>query len=378
VRPTAARRAVTVAFFAHGALFGTWVGRIPAIRGDLGLGDGELGLALFGGTVGGVLVLPVAGWLVAREGSRATVVLGLPCFAALLPLLALAPNLPLLALALLGFGAAGGALDVAMNAHGLAVEGRLSGPILSTLHAGWSLGGLAGAGAAGLAAWGDLDPVWHFCAAAGALGGAGLATSRLLLPAAADRPEQAPRLSRPPRVLLPLAVLAFCGLFAEAAAADWSAVYLAGPVGSSPGLAALGFAAFSTAMAVFRLVGDRLTTHLGPVVLTRRGGLVACGGLALALLVQEPAACLAGFALMGAGLAALVPIVFRSAGSIPGLPAGIGLAALTSVGYSAFIVGPPTVGFTSEALGLTAALWIVVALLACMVALAPATRTVRA
>lgn len=355
--------AVTFVFFAHGALFGTWVARIPAVQEDLALGEGELGLALFGATFGGLIGLSAAGWIVSRAGSRLTVRQGLPIFALVLPLLALAPNLLLLALALFAFGVAAGAVDVAMNAHGLEVERRRRRPILSSFHAGWSFGGLAGAAAGALAAATDVDPVPHFVLAALVLGGTGLVASRWTLPADADRPEHPPALARPPRRLALLGLLAFCGLFAEGAAADWSAVYLAGPLDSGAALAALGFAAFSVAMACFRLVGDRLTTRWGPVALIRRGGLLAGGGLAVALLVGHPATALVGFACMGAGLAAIVPVVFRAAGTMPGVPAGVGIAALTTVGYSAFLVGPPTIGLAAEATSLPLALGLVVVLL---------------
>lgn len=372
--PRAARGAVTVVFFVHGALFGSWAARIPAVQDDLGLSTSELGLALLGGTVGGLAGLPLAGWLVSREGSRRTVVQGLPVYALLLPALALAPTLPLLALALLAFGLSAGAVDVAMNAHGLTVEGRYARPILSSFHAGWSLGGLAGAAAASLAARGGLDPLPHFALAALVLGITGLLASRLLLPAAADRPSEPARLRKPPLRLLPLAVLAFCGLFGEAAAADWSAVYIDDGLEASAGTAALGFACFSLAMATFRTIGDRLTTSLGPVALTRLGGLAAAGGLSIALAADEPAAALAGFALMGAGLATLVPIAFRAAGSLPGMPPGHGIAALTTIGYGAFLASPPIIGFVADATSLALALWIVVGLTALLVPFARATR----
>ena len=370
-----ARLAVTLVFFAHGAVFGTWAARIPAIRADLDLTTGELGTALLAGTIGGVGVLPIAGLVVARRGSRPTVVWGLPLFALMLPALALASNLPLLALALLASGVVGGAVDVAMNAHGLAVERFYESPIFSSMHAAWSFGGLAGGVGAALAAGLDVDPVPHFTGVAIVLGIAGVVASQRFLPAAADRPEEPPRLGLPPLRLLPLAVLAFAGLFAEAAAMDWSAVYVAGPAGGDEELAPLGFAAFSLAMALFRLVGDPLTSRLGPVAVTRVGGVTAAVGLALALAAATVPGALAGFVLMGAGLAAVVPIVFRAAGSLPGLPTGAGVAAITTVGYAAFIVAPPTIGFVADASSLRTALWIVVALVVMLVPLARVTRT---
>jgi MFS family permease len=378
MRPSRARLAVTSLFLAHGFLFGTWVARIPAVQGELELGEGELGAALLCLTLGAVLAMPVAGWIVAREGSRATARQTVVVLAALLPGLALAPSLVLLALALLLFGAAAGALDIAMNAHGVEVERRYARPILSSFHAGWSFGGLVGAGVGALAAWAGVDLLPHFTAVAVVIGVSGLLASGALLPAGADRPESPPRLARPPRQLLALAALAFCGLFAEGAAADWSAVYLAGPLDAGAGLAALGFAAFSVAMAGFRLLGDRLTTRWGPVALMRRGGLLAGAGLSAALLIGDPAAALIGFACMGAGLAAVVPVAFRAAGSLAGVPAGAGIAALTTVGYTAFLVGPPVIGFVAEVAGLPLALGIVVVLLGVLAALASEAEPARA
>ena len=365
-----ARLAVTVVFFAHGGLFGTWVSRIPAVQDDLGLSEGGLGVALFVGALGTLATLPLAGWAVSRAGSRPGVTLALPACAAMLPLLALAPTLPALALGLFLFAGTSALLDVAMNAHGLQVERRHGRPLLSSFHAAWSFGGLAAAAVGGLVAAAGIGVVAHFAGAALVLGGAGVVASRWLLPTRVDRPQVPLGFRRPPRALAVLALLAFCGLVAEGAAADWSAVYLSGPLGSGPGLAALGFAVFSLTMATVRLAGDRLTERWGPAALTRRGGLLAAAGLGGALLVGAPWAALVGFACMGAGLAAVVPLVFRAAGSVPGFPAGAGIAAVTSVGYAGFLVGPPVIGGLAELAGLPWALALVVALLGVLVLLA--------
>jgi MFS family permease len=368
-----ARAAVGFAFGAHGILFGTWVSRIPAVKADLALGEGALGIALLGGALGTLLALPVAGVTAARLGSRPGTALGLPVFAGLLPLLALAPTLLALFAALFAFGAAGAMLDVAMNTHSLAVERVYERPILSSFHAAWSFGGLAGAAAGGLAAATGLEPLPHFALVALLVGVPGLFLGRLLLPAEADRPAGPPTFARPPRRLAALAVLGFCGLFAEGVAADWSAVFLDESVGSGAGVAALAYASFSVAMAVTRLAGDRLTTRFGPVALTRAGGLLAASGLALALVVQTVPVALLGFACMGIGLATVVPIAFRAAGSVPGVPAGIGIAGITTVGYAGFLVGPPLIGGVAEAATLPAALAIAVALLLALASLARAT-----
>lgn len=371
MRLSRARLAVTFTFFAHGALFGTWVARIPAIKDDLGLGEGELGLALLGGTLGAVACLPLSGWMVSRAGGRTIVATVLPIYALLLALLALAPSLALLALTLLLFGATAAAVDVAMNANGLELERSLGRPILSSLHAGWSFGGLAGAVAGGLVAGTGVEPLPHFAAAAALIGAAGLVASRALLAPGAEQVRSPAGLRRPPKRLVALGAVAFCGLFAEGAAADWSAVYIAGPLDASERLAALGFGAFSLAMAVFRLAGDPLTARWGPVTLTRRGGTLAGGALGVALVIGHPLAAVVALACMGAGVAAIVPVAFRAAGSLPPIPPAVGIAALTTVGYSAFVAGPPAIGLAAEIVGLPAALGLVVVLLGALVVLAP-------
>lgn len=368
--PSRARVGVTALFVAHGALIGTWVARIPAIKDDLDLSEGGLGLVLLCATLGGFVFMPLAGWIVAHEGSRATARQSLVAMALLVPALAWAPNPLLLAAALFAFGAALGSLDVAMNAHGLVVEAHYGRPILSSFHAGWSLGGLVGAGAGALVAWAGVNPLPHFTAAAVVFGAIGLLGSAGLLPSEADRPEAPPRIGRPPRRLAVLAALAFCGLLAEGAVADWGAVYLAESLDTGAAVAALGFAAFSVAMVAGRLLGDALTSRWGPVALTRRGAALAGGALAIALIVGNPVVALLAFACMGAGIAAMVPIFFRAGGSLPGVPASVGIATLTTAGYTAFLVGPPAIGFAAEAVGLPLALGICVVLLAVLVALA--------
>jgi hypothetical protein len=203
--------------------------------------------------------------------------------AACLPLLAVAPTLPLFAAAFLVFGAVTSALDLAMNAHAVAVEERYARPIFSSFHASWSLGGLAGAGAGGGAAALGAPPLAQFAAVAAVVAAIAAWTRRGLLPRAADARPGGPSFGRPSPALLGLAALAFAGLLAEGAAADWSAVYLHESVGTGEGTAAAGFAAFAAMMTLGRLVGDRLTAAWGSVVLTRAAGILATTGMALAL-----------------------------------------------------------------------------------------------
>jgi len=373
--PRTARTAVTIVFFASGASYGSFVARIPALKEKLGAGEAELGLVLFAGAVGAIVVLPLAGVLSVRIGSRRVTRGALLAVALCLPLLALAPTLVTFALAFALFGAVTSALDLAMNAHGVEVEARYARPIFSSFHASWSLGGLAGAGAGAAAAALSLSPLTQFVAVGTALLAILVPMSSRLL---AEEARAGPRgrvLGRPSGALVALAALAFAALVAEGAAGDWSAVYLDASVGTSEAVAAGGFAVFAATMTLGRLLGDRLTAVWGPVALTRRAGMLAPVGLATALLVADPLGGLVGFACFGAGLATVIPTVFRAAGLRASSPEA-GIAVVSTVGYSAFLIGPPAIGFLAEAIGLRAALAVVVAATALIPLLAGSTRPV--
>jgi HAD superfamily hydrolase (TIGR01509 family) len=357
------RLAITGFFFADGLVVGSWAARIPAVQRQAELTSAELGLALFAMALGALVSMPLAGWLGDRIGSRVVTVAALLGGSVSLVGASFATGLGALAVALLGFGAAFGALNVAGNAQGIALERLYGRPILSSFHAAFSAGGLAGAGLGALAAGAGVAPRAHFGALALALLSGALVAGRALLPPATCR-TPTPILARPPRGLLLLGAAAFFTLLAEGAAVDWSAVYLSHSLEATAVAAALGYAAFSLAMAASRTVGDRLHARFGPVVLVRSGGVLAATGIALALVVGSIPTALVGFAAMGAGLGVVVPVLFRAAGSTPGVTAGAGIAAVSTIGWLGFLAGPPTIGLAADAVGLRTALGIVVASIA--------------
>src|SRR5215210_3243215 len=372
----AARRAVTVIFLLNGALIGSWAARIPAVKERLDLGEAQLGIALGLVALGALVAMPVSGWMSARGGSRRTTRFAVVLFCVVLPLPALAPAYALLLPAALLLGAGNGSLDVAMNAHGVAVEQRHGSPILSSFHAAFSCGALAGAVTGAAAAGAGLDVRWHLLAAA-ALGlAAALAACRDLLPADADHAgeDAGPLLARPPRGLWAVGAIGFCALVCEGATADWSAVYIREPLAAPPEVAALGFAAFSATMTVGRLVGDRLTSAWGAEALVCRGGLLSAVALIAALAIGDPVAAIAGFALLGFGISTMVPVVFRAAAEVEGVAPGVGIAAASTMGYFGFLVAPPIIGGIAEVTSLPLALGVLVALSLLMAALAPRVR----
>jgi MFS family permease len=364
-----ARVGVAAVFGLNGFGYGSWVPRIAEIQDKLGISDGQLGLALFMAAVGALLAMPLAGAAAHRYGSRTASAVTLALFGLSLPGLALAPNLIGLGLALLVVGAAAGALDVSMNAQGVAVEKCYWRPIMSSLHGMFSLGAMAGAGATGLIATLDVPLLPHFAGIAGLILVVGALACRLMLPAADEAGAEGPGFARPSVAILVPGVVALAALLSEGAMADWSAVYLSASLGAGTSTAAAAFAAFSLAMAAGRFSGDRLVARLGGDLVVRAGGALAAAGLGLTLLLGHPVVAVIGFGLVGAGLSCAFPVVLSSAARTPELPPSAAIAAVCTVGYFGFLLGPPAIGGLAELIGLPAALGLVVLLCALIAAL---------
>ncbi|HEU4440290.1 MAG TPA: MFS transporter [Methylomirabilota bacterium] len=356
-----ARRAVSVCFFVNGAIIASWLPHIPDLKARLDLDDGGLGLLLLAMAAGAIAALPPAGWLVARAGSRAVIAASASALSAAVIPPALAPGIVSSAAALALLGACNATLDVAMNAHGVTVEERYRRPIMSSFHAFFSLGGLVGAALAGAAMAVGLSAAAHVAAVAALSLAAVCVATRRLLPTTRTRRDGSPIFVAPPRALLGLGLLTFCALLAEGAMGDWSAVYLRDYLGTMPSTAAMGFAAFSLAMALGRFSGDRLARRLGPRRLLQLSATLAASGLALSLLARGPIIVVLGFAVVGLGAANLIPVLFRAAGRVDNIPAGTAIAAVATSGYFGFLAGPPLIGFAARMAGLPFALGLVCA-----------------
>ncbi|HEV7964513.1 MAG TPA: MFS transporter [Actinoplanes sp.] len=362
-RDRRARVAVAAVFALHGVAAGSWAGRIPWVKEVRHLSAADLGLALMGAAIGGLASTPLAAWLIARLGSRTLTRAAMLGVAASLPVVPFAPRVATIFLALLLFGATGSLLDVAMNAQGVVVQERYGRSIMSGLHGLWSVGGLTGSAVAGVAARAGMAATQHLLIVGVTLGVLGTAAGTWLTPAP---PSAAGKVfARPDRVLFLLGAVTFCGLFAEAAAADWSGVYLRTAAHAAPDVAAWGYAAFSLAMAAGRLAGDRLVEWTGPARLVRAAALMGAAGLALGLLVQVTPLVVAAFAVLGLGVATVVPLTFSAAGRMPGREPATSVAAVATVGYAGWMLAPPVIGFIAQGTSLTAAL----ALVAVMTAL---------
>jgi len=351
--------AIALTFVAFGTVDGTWVARLPALKHRLGLDSGELGLVIFSVSLAATLLLPVSGWLTSRRGSRGPTGLGLLVTAAGLTAAAFAPSLYTLVPAACLLGAGFSVVDVAANAHGVALEQRLGRPVLSALHGAWSFGLLAGSGIAAGAAAAGVGLRAQFPAVSLGVVVAAIVLGPRLLPGAEDAAVDTAHFAWPGGALALPALLTFCSMFVESATMNWSAVFLSGPAHASAAVGAGGVVAYSVAMVAARLAGDSLTVRFGVAGLARRGGALTCAGVALALVTRSPVPALAGFALVGAGCAALVPALFRVAAAAPGVSSGAGIAAVATAGYTGGVVNGPAIGFLARGVGLTAALSLV-------------------
>jgi MFS family permease len=364
--PFPVRRAhlvIASVFAVHGAVTGTFATRIPWIKDHLDLGPGALGLALACPAIGSSLMMPLAGRLMHRLGSRAALRLLLVMWCATLALPALAPGLPWLCLTLLAFGASAGMADVVMNALGVAVEEHKGKSIMSGLHGMWSVGTLVGAAVGVPAAHAGLDGRVHL----GAMSALLVVAAVLICGGAPDLrspPDEdaPPRFAFPPRAALVIGAVGFCAVFAEGASADWCAVYLRDVADASPAIAALAYTAFSCTMATARLFGDFVVRRLGPVATLRSGGVIATIGGTLVVVSDTPAPAITGFAMLGVGISVVVPLCFAAAGRRGPVPSQA-IAGVATVTYTSGLVAPAAIGAIAGASSLTASFGLVAVLM---------------
>ena len=356
-------RASTMALFALlGLLTGAWGAHVPSLKVRYDLDEGQLALALFALAAGAVASLFVAGRVIGRLGPRRASLLTGLAMAGLLASALLWPGMPALLAALVVLGMAISVHDVAINTDGTALE-RLSGrAMMGQLHGMFSVGAMAGAAtAAGMLHLGwPADVQLAVVGAAVALAMVGATAGMLDARTAATGDGGAARFVWPRGVLLLIGLLILAGLLAEGAMYDWSVLYLQQAVGLPQDRAALGYAAFAGAMAVGRFASDAVRARLPDALLLRGGALLAAAGMAMALVAAQPVPSIVGFALMGAGLAPVVPLLYTAASRAPGSTSAAAIAAASSIGYSGMLIGPPLIGAIAHVTSLAVALWVVV------------------
>ncbi|WP_328470418.1 MFS transporter [Actinoplanes sp. NBC_00393] len=374
-----ARAAVAAVFLTNGALYANVVPRFPQLKADLELTNAALGAAIAAMPLGALLAGLFAAAAIRRFRSARVAALGIVLLAAATVAIAFVPNVFALAAVLFVAGALDSVIDVAQNAHGLRVQRLYGRSIVNSFHGLWSvgavLGGLMGSAAAGL----SLSLGVHLGISAVLFSAVALVAYRFLLPgpdgaAASDAALDSAASGEPSsaaakgawsatavRMLAVLGVLAACGALVEDAGASWGAIYLRDELTTGAAAAGLAFVALQVAMTAGRLAGDRVVDRYGQRAVVRTGGLLAAGGMGLALAVPSLWTTLAGFALAGLGVATLVPAAMHSADELPGLPAGVGLTVVSWLLRVGFLLSPPLVGLVADLTSLRVGLLTVVA-----------------
>lgn len=352
--------AATIALFALvGTAFGSWAARVPDISAQVGATHSSLGVALFCISAGALVSMQAAGLLSARFGPGRVAAAGAVLVSVSVALPGTATSLVSLCAALLVFGAATGLANVAANSPGVQIQQALGRPVMSTMHAGFSFGGLFGALTGGLASL-FITAGWHLAVVAvlclGVAGAIGRTLTGFRFSEAVPAPGQSAKRSSVAGVgliVVLLGLIAGSTAFAEGALTDWASLHLRENLHATPVVAASGYAAFSLAMACARLNGRRMIVRYGDTVVLVTGALLAAAGMLAGVLAATPYLALAGFVLVGLGLANVFPLAIAKAGLLGG-PRGVARA--STVGYTGLLGGPPIIGFLAGAWSLSMAL----------------------
>ena len=328
------------------------------------MGPAVFGLALLAIAAGAVTAMPLAGAMINRYGSaRVAMVTGiLFCLAFSGPVLS--PNLLTFAITGCLLGAFIGSMDVAMNAHGIAVERALKRPIMSMLHGGFSVGGMVGAffGAWALKHIGEFA---HIALAGAACLVLLLVSVQFLLPHSIDKGLSDTHFGWPTKATIGLGLLCFLALMAEGSVLDWSAIYFAAEFKVDAGTAGIAYAFFSGGMAASRFTGDWLRLKFGAVHMVIASALLTAISLAFAVSISSFLTAVIAFTFAGIGVGNIAPVLFAGGGRLEPEAPGRGIAAVTTLGYAGFLAGPPLIGFAAQLTSLGHAFWLIV--LACLV-----------
>ena len=370
-----ARWATRVQFAALGLVAGTWGAHIPSVKLQHGLTEVTLSMVLLTAALGAISSLFFAGRVVAGLGVRRAAVAAGWVMCLMFALFLVVPGFWVLLPAAFLFGAGMSLFDVSINSEGSELE-SISTPIMSNLHGMFSIGAMAGAALAAAMLHAGIDPALQLGGVSAVLALLMLLAARGMLPTHADEAatstdgkgegDKKAHFAWPRGLLLMIGLLIFAGMMAEGVMADWCVLYLKQELAMPQADAALGYAAFAGAMAASRFGGDALRARYSERAIQFVGATLAAVAMAVVLLVAVPWVAMVGFALVGAGVAPVAPILFNAATRVPGVSRAAAIASVTSIGYSGFMVGPPLIGALAHATSLTAALSVVVVGATCL------------
>ena len=345
------RIAVSVYFFIAGITFASWASRIPEIKNKLHLSDAGLGTVLFALPVGLMASLPLSGWAVSKFGSKQVLTIAGIVYPCILVLPGLVNSSALLMLTLFFFGLFGNLLNISMNTQAIGVEEEYGRSIMASFHGVWSLAGFSGALIGTFMVSNEVSPFAHFCIILGLNLILGFALNKHTLAHDAGKKDQ-PIFVMPDKNLLVLGLIAFGCMVCEGTMFDWSGVYFDKVVKVHRQYVTLGYVAFMSTMAGGRFIGDWVTTKVGTRLMLQLSGILITAGLLLAVLLPTIITATIGFLLVGLGVSSVVPLVYSAAGKSGTMTPGASLAAVSTIGFIGFLLGPPTIGFIAEAANL--------------------------
>ncbi|MEJ7586416.1 MAG: MFS transporter [Ferruginibacter sp.] len=342
------RIAVSVFFFIAGFTFASWASRIPDIKSKLLLSDAGLGGVLFALPVGLMISLPFSGYLVAHVGSRLIMIITAILYPVTLILLGLAPTVWLLSATLFVFGFWGNLFNISINTQAVGVEALYGRSIMASFHGLWSLAGFTGAAAGTVMIALHLSPFTHYCIICATSFLLVVISFRNTLPNSNTKNKQ-PIFAKPDSSILKLGLIAFGCLVCEGTMFDWSGVYFQKVVGVPVAYTTLGFVAFMSSMAAGRFVADWLVTKFGVKSMLQFSGTVISFGLLIAVIFPLIIPATIGFLLVGLGVSSVVPLVYGLARKSKTMQPGVALAAVSTIGFLGFLIGPPLIGFIAGA-----------------------------
>ena len=349
------RLAVALVYFCMGLCFASWASRIPDIKTALNLSDAMLGSILFALPVGQFLMMPFSGKLVTRFGSHRILLFALPVYALCLSNVGLAREGWQLTIALFLFGLAGNLCNISINTQGVSTERLFQRPIMASFHGGWSLAGFTGALIGLLMINLKVAPYWHFLTVILIVGIIVWFNYPFLVKGKPETNPDEPKrkfFNKPDGILLQLGIIGFCSMASEGAMFDWSGVYFKDVVKAPSSLVILGYTSFMIMMATGRFVADYLISKIGRKRLLQICGVMISTGLFTAVFFPYLIPSTLAFMVVGLGVSSIVPTVYSAAGRHSKVPPGIALATVSSVSFLGFLMGPPLIGYISEAAGL--------------------------
>lgn len=341
------RLAVGAFFFIQGLCFASWASRIPSIQQSLGLSEAALGSVLLALPAGLMLSLPIAGWLVAKAGSQRVVIIAAALYTLSLLTLGLAASVWQLVAYLFVFGLIGNILNISVNTQAVGVEALYKKSIMASFHGIWSLAGFAGAAVGTFMIGQEVSPFQHYIYVSLLVLLAGVLGFRYTLQEDANKQENQPIFAKPDKPLMILGIIAFCSMICEGAMFDWSGVYFRKVVQADPVWVGAGFTAFMSTMAGGRFVADWFTSRFGIKRVLQLSGLLTAAGLGVAVMFPALPTALLGFLLVGIGVSSVVPLVYSAAGRSKVLSPGVALAAVSTIGFAGFLIGPPLIGIVA-------------------------------